>query len=95
MFFVITDSGGLQEEAPSLGKPVLVVRDTTERTEAIAAGTAKLIGTNEEVIFKEVNNLINDKYCFSSMAKAINPYGDGYASLRIYKSILRFLEINK
>ena len=92
-FFVVTDSGGLQEEAPSLGKPVLVVRDTSERTEAIEAGTAKLIGTNEEVIFKEVKNLINDKYTFLAMAKAINPYGDGFASLRIYKSILRFLEI--
>ena len=76
-----------------MGKPVLVVRDTSERTEAIEAGTAKLIGTNEEVIFKEIKNLINDKYTFLAMAKAINPYGDGFASLRIYKSILRFLEI--
>ena len=93
--FVITDSGGLQEEATAFAKPVLVLRDTTERTEAIEAGTAKLIGTKEEVIFKEVKNLINDEYRFLSMARAINPYGDGFASLRIYKSILRFLEINQ
>ncbi len=77
---VLTDSGGIQEEAPALGKPVLVMRDTTERPEGIAAGTAKLVGTDSESIIKNVTQLIEDKPYYDSMAKAINPYGEGKAS---------------
>ncbi len=90
-YFVLTDSGGLQEEAPAFGKPVLVVRDTTERIEAIQQGTAKLLGTKQEMIYKEVKNLIDNKNDYESMSKAINPYGDGKASERIFNSILKFL----
>lgn len=90
-FLVITDSGGLQEEAPALGKPVLVVRNTTERIEAIKAGTAKLIGTNKKDIFENVEELIKNKNAYQSMAKAVNPYGDGFASLKILNSILEYL----
>ena len=81
--FVITDSGGVQEEAPSLGKPVLVMRDTTERPEAVDAGTVKIVGTNDEVIFAEASKLIDDVAYYNSMANAVNPYGDGLASSRI------------
>ena len=81
--FVITDSGGVQEEAPSLGKPVLVMRDTTERPEAVDAGTVKIVGTNDEVIFAEASKLIDDVAYFNSMANAVNPYGDGLACSRI------------
>ena len=77
------DSGGIQEEAPSLGKPVLVMRDTTERPEGIAAGTLKLVGTDEEVIYQNFKNLLDDKVKYDKMAKASNPYGDGFASKRI------------
>ncbi|MCL5735415.1 MAG: UDP-N-acetylglucosamine 2-epimerase (non-hydrolyzing) [Actinobacteria bacterium] len=80
---VITDSGGIQEEAPTLGKPVLVMRDTTERPEGIEAGTAKLVGTNDEVIARELLLLLTDKREFAKMAAAINPYGDGHAATRI------------
>jgi UDP-N-acetylglucosamine 2-epimerase (non-hydrolysing) len=76
---VLTDSGGVQEEAPSLGKPVLVMRDTTERPEAVRAGTAKLVGTNQERIVHEVTTLLTDKYAYDQMAQAHNPYGDGRA----------------
>ena len=79
----MTDSGGIQEEAPSLGKPVLVMRDTTERPEGIAAGTLKLVGTDEEVIYQNFKNLLDDKVEYDKMAKASNPYGDGFASKRI------------
>jgi UDP-N-acetylglucosamine 2-epimerase (non-hydrolysing) len=82
-YFIITDSGGIQEEAPSLGKPVLVMRETTERPEAIEAGTVKLVGTNKEKIVKEAQKLINDTKEYEKMAKAHNPYGDGKASVRI------------
>lgn len=80
---VLTDSGGIQEEAPGLGKPVLVMRDTTERPEALDAGTVKLVGTNYDLIVKEVSNLLDDEIYYSSMAQANNPYGDGQACERI------------
>ncbi|PKK97993.1 MAG: UDP-N-acetylglucosamine 2-epimerase (non-hydrolyzing) [Tenericutes bacterium HGW-Tenericutes-2] len=82
-FLILTDSGGIQEEAPSLGKPVLVMRDTTERPEGIAAGTLKLVGTNEETIYEAFKQLLNDKDEYTRMSKASNPYGDGLASKRI------------
>lgn len=82
-YLILTDSGGIQEEAPSLGKPVLVMRDTTERPEGIAAGTLKLVGTDEEVIYQNFKNLLDDKVEYDKMAKASNPYGDGFASKRI------------
>src|SRR5574344_2364028 len=82
-YIILTDSGGIQEEAPSLGKPVLVLRDTTERPEGITAGTLKLVGTDEEVIYTETLKLLNDKKEYDKMSKASNPYGDGHASERI------------
>ena len=84
---IITDSGGVQEEAPSLGKPVIVMRDTTERPEAVEAGTVLLVGTNEELIVSEALNLLNNKYDFEKMSKLHNPYGDGLASKRIVEFI--------
>lgn len=80
---ILTDSGGVQEEGPSLGKPVLVMRDDTERPEAVTAGTVKLVGTNKETIISEVSSLIDDEKKYKSMANAVNPYGDGFASDRI------------
>ncbi len=85
---ILTDSGGVQEEAPSLGKPVLVMRDTTERPEAIAAGTVKLVGTAEDSIYVEAHRLLSDAKAHASMQRAHNPYGDGRASERILKSLL-------
>ena len=82
-YLILTDSGGIQEEAPSLGKPVLVMRDTTERPEGIAAGTLKLVGTEEETIYKEFSRLLSDKDEYEAMSKASNPYGDGHACERI------------
>ena len=82
-YMILTDSGGIQEEAPSLGKPVLVMRDTTERPEGIAAGTLKLVGTNEEVIYSAFKKLIEDKNEYDKMSRASNPYGDGHACERI------------
>ena len=82
-YLILTDSGGIQEEAPSLGKPVLVMRDTTERPEGIAAGTLKLVGTGEERIYKEFSRLLSDKDEYEAMSKASNPYGDGHACERI------------
>lgn len=82
-YLILTDSGGIQEEAPSLGKPVLVMRDTTERPEGIAAGTLKLVGTEEETIYKEFSRLLSDKAEYEAMSKASNPYGDGHACERI------------
>ena len=82
-YLILTDSGGIQEEAPSLGKPVLVMRDTTERPEGIAAGTLKLVGTDEEVIYSEFKKLLTDKEEYENMSKASNPYGDGLACKRI------------
>ncbi len=86
-YLVLTDSGGIQEEAPSLGKPVLVMREVTERTEGIEAGTAKLVGTNREKIAEEVSLLLEDKNEYRKMSKAVNPYGDGKASERIREII--------
>lgn len=86
---VLTDSGGIQEEAPSLGVPVLVMRDTTERPEGIAAGTLKLVGTNEEVIYLEFDRLLNDREEYETMSKASNPYGDGKASKRIADILIK------
>lgn len=82
-YLILTDSGGIQEEAPSLGKPVLVMRDTTERPEGIKAGTLKLVGTDENVIYNEFKKLLTDKYEYEKMSKASNPYGDGIACKRI------------
>lgn len=88
-YMILTDSGGIQEEAPSLGKPVLVMRDTTERPEGIAAGTLRLVGTDEEVIYDNFRRLLEDKDAYNAMAHAANPYGDGLASRRI-ADILEF-----
>ncbi|GHH97420.1 non-hydrolyzing UDP-N-acetylglucosamine 2-epimerase [Neobacillus kokaensis] len=87
-YLILTDSGGIQEEAPSLGVPVLVLRDTTERPEGIMAGTLKLAGTNEETIFELADELLSDLAAHDKMAKAYNPYGDGHASSRIVDAIL-------
>lgn len=84
---ILTDSGGIQEEAPSLGKPVLVMRDTTERPEAVEAGTVKLLGTHVELIIQETQNLLDDKQTYQQMSKTHNPYGDGNASKRIIEFI--------
>ena len=86
-YFIITDSGGVQEEAPSLGKPVLVMRDTTERPEAVEAGTVKLVGTNKESIINEAQKLLDDENEYNTMSKAHNPYGDGKACERIVNFI--------
>ena len=85
---VLTDSGGIQEEAPGLGKPVLVMRDTTERPEALDAGTVKLVGTDYNKIVNEVSSLIDDKAAYEKMSKAVNPYGDGLACGRIVNALL-------
>lgn len=87
-YMVLTDSGGMQEEAPSLGKPVLVLRNTTERPEAVEAGTVALVGTGREAVFKEANSLLSDAGHYRAMAGAVNPYGDGKASKRIVQAIL-------
>jgi len=87
-YIILTDSGGIQEEGPSLGKPILVLRDETERPEAVEAGVVKLIGTNEERVCSEVNKLLNSRDKYIEMSKNINPYGDGKASERIVKKIL-------
>lgn len=94
-YMILTDSGGVQEEAPSLGKPVLVLRDTTERPEGIAAGTLKLAGTEEETIYALAKELLEDRQAYEKMAKASNPYGDGFASKRIVEALLTFLEQKK
>ena len=88
-YMILTDSGGIQEEAPSLGKPVLVMRDTTERPEGIAAGTLKLVGTDEEVIYNSFKMLLENEEEYKKMSEASNPYGDGQASKRI-ADILEF-----
>ena len=87
-YIIMTDSGGIQEEAPSLGKPVLVLRDTTERPEGIAAGTLKLVGTDETIIYQEAKKLLTDKTEYEKMSKASNPYGDGHASEYIVNAII-------
>ena len=88
---VLTDSGGLQEEAPTLGKPVLVLRHTTERPEAVDAGTARLIGTSASAILREVSRLLTDPAAYNAMARAVNPFGDGHASQRIVEACRQFL----
>ena len=90
-YIILTDSGGVQEEAPSLGRPVLVMRDITERTEGIDAGTAKIVGTDKDKIFREALKLLTDKTVYDKMAKAVNPYGDGNASKRIIDIISKVL----
>jgi UDP-N-acetylglucosamine 2-epimerase (non-hydrolysing) len=86
---ILTDSGGIQEEAPSLGKPVLVMRNTTERPEAVDAGTVKLVGTDASEIIKHVDLLLMDKTVYDKMSQAYNPYGDGKACERIRGSLLK------
>ncbi|MFR3910888.1 MAG: non-hydrolyzing UDP-N-acetylglucosamine 2-epimerase [Clostridium paraputrificum] len=93
-FMVMTDSGGLQEEAPHLGKPVLVLRDVTERPEAVAYGTVKLVGTDIEKILSEANELIQNREAYEKMSKSVNPYGDGKASERIADAILRYFDLS-
>lgn len=90
---VLTDSGGVQEEAPTFGKPVLVMRDTTERPEAVAAGTVRLVGTDESRIVQEVATLLTDDAAYQRMARAINPYGDGHAAMRAVQAIEYFFGV--
>jgi UDP-N-acetylglucosamine 2-epimerase (non-hydrolysing) len=91
-YLIITDSGGVQEEAPSLGKPVLLIRDTTERPEAVDAGTVKLVGKDKNKIILETKNLLEDKDAYEAMAKNHNPYGDGKAANRIVSALLNISE---
>ena len=84
-YLILTDSGGIQEEAPSLGKPVLVMREKTERPEAVVAGTVMIVGTDKKNIVNKVNKLLSEQNFYQGMSKALNPYGDGKASKRIYK----------
>ena len=90
-YLVLTDSGGIQEEAPSLGKPVLVMRKKTERPEGIEVGTAKLVGVESDDIFQEAKELLDNPYAYRKMARATNPYGDGQASQRIVKILTEYL----
>ncbi|MBP7347088.1 MAG: UDP-N-acetylglucosamine 2-epimerase (non-hydrolyzing) [Butyrivibrio sp.] len=94
-YLVMTDSGGIQEEAPSLGKPVLVLRDTTERPEGVAAGTLKLVGTKEEDIYQDTAKLLRDPDTYLKMSEAANPYGDGKASIRIADAVESYFESGK
>ena len=94
-YLVVTDSGGIQEEAPHFGIPVLVVREETERAEGIVAGTAKLVGTEEEAVYENIRLLLDDKGAYDAMAKALNPYGDGKAAERIVDIILNDREGGK
>jgi UDP-N-acetylglucosamine 2-epimerase (non-hydrolysing) len=87
-YLVLTDSGGLQEEAPSLGKPVLVLRKVTERPEGVVAGTARVVGVERKSIVRETTRLLEDNHAYAAMAKAVNPYGDGKASQRIVHALL-------
>jgi UDP-N-acetylglucosamine 2-epimerase (non-hydrolysing) len=87
---IVTDSGGVQEEAPTLGKPVLVLREKTERPEAVEAGVVKVIGTDEERIVAEVSRLLSDEGAYRAMQRPVNPYGDGKAAMRIKQAILHF-----
>ncbi|MEO0311990.1 MAG: hypothetical protein RIQ89_1647 [Bacteroidota bacterium] len=91
-YIILTDSGGLQEEAPSLGKPVLVMREVTERQEGVDAGTAKLVGTNKELIISELTTLITNQAAYDKMAKAVNPYGDGHTCSKIVEILEKLLD---
>jgi UDP-N-acetylglucosamine 2-epimerase (non-hydrolysing) len=92
---ILTDSGGIQEEAPGLGKPVLILRDTTERPEAVMSGTAKLVGTNPEVVIAEATTLLSDPQAYAAMANAVNPFGDGQSSDRIVNLVKAYLTEGK
>ncbi len=94
-FLILTDSGGVQEEGPSLGKPVLVMREVTERPEAVAYGTVKLVGLNEDRIVKTASRLLDDRRAYQAMATATNPYGDGLASRRTVGLIKRYFGITR
>ena len=87
-YLILTDSGGIQEEAPSIGKPVLVMRDTTERPEAVMAGAAKLVGTSNDAIIENVSLLIEDKEAYNQMSQVANPFGDGTASVKIVNHLI-------
>jgi UDP-N-acetylglucosamine 2-epimerase len=87
-YLIVTDSGGVQEEAPGLGVPVLVSRDTTERPEAVRAGTVELVGTDSERLIARASALLDDKVQYERMSRAINPYGDGHAAERIVRSLI-------
>jgi UDP-N-acetylglucosamine 2-epimerase (non-hydrolysing) len=91
-YLILTDSGGIQEEAPGLGKPVLVMRETTERQEAVEAGTARLVGTSREVIMQETLRLLNDPIAYRAMATARNPFGDGTAAQQIVRHCCAYLK---
>ncbi len=93
-YLLLTDSGGLQEEAPSLGKPVLVLRETTERPEAVAAGTAKLVGTDPAQIVAAATELLSNSTAYQTMATAINPFGDGHAAERIFQIVKNYLSVS-
>lgn len=88
-YLILTDSGGIQEEAPSLGKPVLAMRDTTERPEGIEAGTVRLVGTDKDRIVSEIMRLLDNTSLYEKMSKAVNPYGDGKAAERIVEILRR------
>ena len=90
-YFILSDSGSVQEEAPAMGKPVLVMRDTTERPEGLEAGTLQLVGTNEEIIYYACRTLLEDKACYERMSRARNPYGNGTASQKIVDIVERDL----
>ena len=90
---ILTDSGGVQEEAPSLGKPVLVLRETTERPEAVDAGTVRLVGTDEELIVDGVTALLTDPAAYDAMARAVNPYGDGQAAVRTRAAVEHYFDL--
>ena len=91
-YIILTDSGGIQEEAPSLGKPVLLMRDSTERPEALEAGTVKLVGSNKSKIISSVNLLLNDGVEYKKMSRAHNPYGDGKASIKIKRTLMEKID---
>ncbi len=93
-YLVLTDSGGIQEEAPALGKPVLVMREVTERQEGVEAGTAKLVGSDKELIIAEVTQLLSDKDVYQKMSEAISPYGDGTTSAQIVEIYRKNFELN-
>jgi UDP-N-acetylglucosamine 2-epimerase (non-hydrolysing) len=92
---VLTDSGGLQEEAPALGKPVLVLREKTERPEGVAAGTVRLAGTRRETVLQEAERLLVDSEEYGRMARAVNPYGDGMAAARIHQALLHYFGLGE